>query len=414
MKQITLYALLLATTFSFGQTDRTGKHLYLTDNLVLDEVIKTPNRMVWVNPLEIAYGKKQQIPDSVYVDLDPINKFYVDSESLKHIEAEHQYVLLAGHNLPYHMEAAKVLNSFYIRQWEVTNAEYRFFWESLSEVERAKMNPDTTCWNRDFYGASVDPLAQVYKSNPRYDDYPVVGVNYYQAKAFCKWYEDRLNSHHKLKDYRLEVDLPNQVEWAVVNQKRLGFWYNKNKKQELRLATDFCDYDYFTDLTLGLDTSLTSRALLPGFSSISKRNFIDDGYLFPAPGRSAKEIRKGSLKDEVKEVFYLNTNVSEWMSENYTDNWKPIYEWRQKTLRAIGTDDALLLADLEKYYNAANDTVSGQLVRGGNWYHEQHAYQDGVNVGTQSAKVFINPAESHATLGFRYVIRVIPLSIEDY
>jgi hypothetical protein len=73
----------------------------------------------------------------------------------------------------------------------------------------------------------------------------------------------------------------------------------------------------------------------------------------------------------------------------------------------MGTKEALLLSDLESYYNSFNDTVSGQLVRGGNWLYEHHAFRYDQNVGMHDAKLFINPNERHSTLGFRYVIRIV-------
>lgn len=76
-------------------------------------------------------------------------------------------------------------------------------------------------------------------------------------------------------------------------------------------------------------------------------------------------------------------------------------------LRSLGTTEAIMTADLETYYNGYNDTISGQLVRGGNWLYEHHAFRNGQNVGMHDAKLFINPNESHSTVGFRYVIRVV-------
>jgi hypothetical protein len=68
---------------------------------------------------------------------------------------------------------------------------------------------------------------------------------------------------------------------------------------------------------------------------------------------------------------------------------------------------------LEAHYDKKNDRETGRLVRGGNWVYEQHAYREGVNVGTHPAKLFVNPNEQHSTLGFRYVIRMIPMDAEE-
>ena len=45
--------------------------------------------------------------------------------------------------------------------------------------------PDTLCWIRDFSYSYNDPMAKMYFYHPAFDNYPVVGVNWNQATAFC-------------------------------------------------------------------------------------------------------------------------------------------------------------------------------------------------------------------------------------
>ena len=45
--------------------------------------------------------------------------------------------------------------------------------------------PDTTCWVNDFQNADNERYMKLYFSNPAFDEYPVVGVTWEQANAFC-------------------------------------------------------------------------------------------------------------------------------------------------------------------------------------------------------------------------------------
>ena len=48
-----------------------------------------------------------------------------------------------------------------------------------------KIYPDTLCWIRDFSYSYNEPMAKQYYSHPAFGNYPVVGVNWKQATAFC-------------------------------------------------------------------------------------------------------------------------------------------------------------------------------------------------------------------------------------
>lgn len=71
--------------------------------------------------------------------------------------------------------------------------------------------PDTMVWVRDFQYSYNDPLLLRYFNHRGFSEYPVVGVTWEQAHAFCRWRTDYLEgaTHQNAQIYRL----PTEAEW---------------------------------------------------------------------------------------------------------------------------------------------------------------------------------------------------------
>ena len=70
--------------------------------------------------------------------------------------------------------------------------------------------PDTLVWLREFQLSYNEPLLHMYFSHKGYADYPVVGVTWEQAHAFCNW----RTYHYGNDDVRIRYfRLPTEAEW---------------------------------------------------------------------------------------------------------------------------------------------------------------------------------------------------------
>ncbi len=75
--------------------------------------------------------------------------------------------------------------------------------------------PDTLAWVHDFTYSFNEPMTNMYFWHPAYDDYPVVGVTWKQARAFSIWRSNLLNNfligigQSIVNDFRL----PTESEW---------------------------------------------------------------------------------------------------------------------------------------------------------------------------------------------------------
>ena len=76
--------------------------------------------------------------------------------------------------------------------------------------------PDTTVWIRDFKYSYNEPMHNDYFWHDAYSEYPVVGVTWHQAKAFCDWRTKTKNDYQKTKkklSFVPEFRLPTEAEW---------------------------------------------------------------------------------------------------------------------------------------------------------------------------------------------------------
>ena len=133
---------------------------------------------------------------------------------------------------------ASVMDTMYIpieesyngqRTIDVKHLKFRYRWMDIQKAARSKAQkrtdfivteevaiyPDTAVWIKDFNYSYNEPMHNDYFWHTAFDDYPVVGVSWKQAKAFTQWRTLYHNSYRRSKNthdvptYRL----PTEAEW---------------------------------------------------------------------------------------------------------------------------------------------------------------------------------------------------------
>ena len=187
--------------------------------------------------------------------------------------------------------------------------------------------PDTTCWVNDFPNANNETYMKLYFSSANYNDYPVVGVTWEQAEAFCQWRTDYLlrglgPAARQVQRYRL----PTEIEWEYAARGKEGNpfpWQPAEGDQKKNEKG--CFYANFKP---------------------DKGNYTDDGNLITS--------RVGMYGANSNGLYDMAGNVAEWTSTVYTE---------------AGVS---MMNDLnpELTYNAAKEDpymLKRKSVRGGSW-----------------------------------------------
>lgn len=206
----------------------------------------------------------------------------------------------------------EVMDSLYIKKDEASNGirtfnpkflKYTYSWFDVNGATKGKgsrkdfMNfetvnvyPDTTVWIKDFNYSYNDPMHLDYFYHPAYEEYPVVGVNWYQAQAFCNWRTK--NKNDRMRDKKNFVPttsfrLPTESEWEYA----------------ARGGLEFGKYPWG-----GPNTTSDRGCFLANFKPV-RGNYAVDGALYTV------EVKSYNANDYG--LYNMAGNVAEWTNTSY-------------------------------------------------------------------------------------------------
>jgi len=210
------------------------------------------------------------------------------------------------------MDYVEVMDSLYIKRDEAVDGvrtfntkflKYRYSWFDVEAAAKKGANrkdflksevvsvyPDTTVWVKDFNYSYNDPMHQNYFHHDAYGDYPVVGVNWYQARAFANWRTKKKNDYlrsrknaHKVPKFRL----PTEAEWEYA----------------ARGGLQFAKYPW------GLPYTTSERGcFLANFKPV-RGDYAVDGALYTMEAKSFNPNDYG--------LYNMAGNVAEWVNSSY-------------------------------------------------------------------------------------------------
>lgn len=268
-------------------------------------------------------------PDSlaVYLTRYGFNYDYFKDQKIDiYNYADNEYAAIISSHL-YYPEAERFYQR---REFNISKFVYRPTTGSPTPVY-----PDTLCWLRETPYPYYDVMVNSYFWHPAYNNYPVVGVNEAQMKAYCDWLQRKKNKELKDAPYTIRVELPQLTHYEM--------------------AAKYC-------APMILRNEINAQAGAPFIIERTPEDAIR--FITRCTPISPKEIltlkeRFPRLTDwhtlnQTYPIWYLNGGVSEYCSESATS---------QELMTVLGGNRTIGLVD--KQENQLNTTLYQHVVSAG-------------------------------------------------
>ncbi len=232
----------------------------------------------------------------------------------------------------------------------------------ITRTDKINIYPDEAVWDKDFAYSQNHVMAQTYFTDKEYDDYPVVGITWKQARAYANWKTKQWATPRKCQKnkrmVRMPLDLPTEAQWAYAAEGVAGrpVLLSLSRKEKRQIA---------------FDTTKTNK----NFKQ-AEGVYAQDGATYPSPSVSFAPNNFG--------VYNITGNVSQWTLNQYTESWAAFVH----DLNPILSFDAR---------DTDSETMKKKVIRGGSWKDSGKE----LSVRERSSEL---QDVSHSYIGFRCVM----------
>ncbi|WP_256011547.1 SUMF1/EgtB/PvdO family nonheme iron enzyme [Desertivirga xinjiangensis] len=230
-------------------------------------------------------------------------------------------------------------------------------------TEAVKIYPDNNVWSADFPNSQMGFMSANYNTHKTYDNYPVVGVTWKQARAFADWRGKSaaamLNKNAYLKAYQLTYNLPTEAQWqyaaAGVRNPEDAPVSNANN--------------------LVTAKGKNGEKLLVNFKQ-GEGSYTMDGSTFTLPVKSYSANGFG--------LYNMSGNVAEWTLDAFSPS----------AVEFVHDLNPVLLYDAS---DSDAEVMKRKVIRGGSWKDNAEV----LNTDTRNYEV---QDQAHSYIGFRCVM----------
>jgi sulfatase modifying factor 1 len=302
-----------------------------------------------------------------------------------------------GDDTPNSPKKSVTVTSFYMKDTEVTNIEWKEYLDDLqkhdSEEAYQAALPNEKVWIRDL--GYNDPYLQNYFQHPGFRFYPVVGVSWTQANNYCTWLTKVVNQQLvEDEDYASDNDealaiesglfvagyrLPTEAEWEYAARAIVG-----GINPDLPSPTQRV-YPWGDGLALRGQKGKYKGKYLANFKR-SKGNYKG---IAGETNNNAPTTYVYTYPPNDLGLYDMGGNVSEWVFDLYRPNSFQDFD----DFNPVRRDDTL---DPERDYDPSHSMINNRsrVYKGASW--KDCAYW--AQIGTRR---FLDQDSSTAAIGFR-------------
>jgi sulfatase modifying factor 1 len=266
---------------------------------------------------------------------------------------------------------------------------------------RIPVMPDVDDWKKDYPYSYNEPMFTDRFYNPAFDNYPVTGVSFYQAQAYCQWKSQQLKKALAYKgEFDITIALPTLYQWEAaavtgyipdsslrpgsmqfVSANLVRQYQNKPIKTNSKNIIEF-DCNFF---------------------SIQDAN----GYVIKNPGDDGEvyTMQVNAYKPNINGLYNIKGNVAEWTVTNGDECYGELktilfsegpgqWDHFKDSVKKVNPQAVIFTNPMNSFLDHMKKT---KIVKGGSWKSAAFYIQPGVHQ-------FYDPSAQDGGIGFRYVV----------